>query len=410
MNKSKGITLIALIITIIILLILAGITIVALTGENGLIKKANEAKTKTIKEQIKEDTILLIEGLKTDYYVSENDINIPFKQYVENKVKENQEGLKTINGSHLKGDDDGLYYELTNGKQYKVIISDNGEVSIIDLADMDCSKNTIHTVTWTGKNATVSFTTETEFKIQISTDNSNWQDISSIEVPSGTDVYVRLLDGNHAGPSYLAVTPVWKPSITYDINGGVGEVPQQQFADPNEIVNLSFSPTPTREGYRFVGWTTASNSKELKYAEDWENTLTMGNDDIKLFALWAYKDRVCEFIGRIGNITTLTDGNYGKQGTYGALLFDNTHYAIFSIYENVNITFSSSYYSDSGGTTGKPIKVYRLENGQYKLYTTIQTKNNSKKYATHYFTKGTYKMGPPARYVEFSEWDFEIVE
>ena len=44
MKKQRGITLIALIITIIILLILAGITIVALTGDNGIIKQANDAK------------------------------------------------------------------------------------------------------------------------------------------------------------------------------------------------------------------------------------------------------------------------------------------------------------------------------------------------------------------------------
>ena len=50
-NKGKsreyGITLVALIITIIILLILAGITIGALTGENGLFTRAKQAKEKT---------------------------------------------------------------------------------------------------------------------------------------------------------------------------------------------------------------------------------------------------------------------------------------------------------------------------------------------------------------------------
>lgn len=43
-EKNNGITLIALVITIIILLILAGITISTLTGENGLLTKANTAK------------------------------------------------------------------------------------------------------------------------------------------------------------------------------------------------------------------------------------------------------------------------------------------------------------------------------------------------------------------------------
>ena len=47
LRKDKGITLLALSITIIILLILAGITIVGLTGENGMIKNAEKAKNET---------------------------------------------------------------------------------------------------------------------------------------------------------------------------------------------------------------------------------------------------------------------------------------------------------------------------------------------------------------------------
>ena len=43
-KNNKGITLIALVITIIILLILAGISIATLTGENGVLNKANKAK------------------------------------------------------------------------------------------------------------------------------------------------------------------------------------------------------------------------------------------------------------------------------------------------------------------------------------------------------------------------------
>lgn len=43
-NQAKGITLIALVITIIVLLILAGVTIATLTGENGILIRANEAK------------------------------------------------------------------------------------------------------------------------------------------------------------------------------------------------------------------------------------------------------------------------------------------------------------------------------------------------------------------------------
>ena len=50
--KSKsGITLVALVVTIVILLILAGITIATLFGENGIIKIAQKAKEETEKAQ-----------------------------------------------------------------------------------------------------------------------------------------------------------------------------------------------------------------------------------------------------------------------------------------------------------------------------------------------------------------------
>ena len=47
LNEQKGVTLIALVITIIVLLILTGVTIAMLTGDNGIISKAMQAKTKT---------------------------------------------------------------------------------------------------------------------------------------------------------------------------------------------------------------------------------------------------------------------------------------------------------------------------------------------------------------------------
>ncbi len=56
-KSDKGITLIALVITIILLLILAGISIASLT-QTGLFTKAKEAKQNTLDAQLKENTIL----------------------------------------------------------------------------------------------------------------------------------------------------------------------------------------------------------------------------------------------------------------------------------------------------------------------------------------------------------------
>ena len=69
MNKNNGITLIALVITIIVLLILAGVAISMLSGENGILKKAGEAKIKTEEAQKEESTTLL--DMEIDGYFKE---------------------------------------------------------------------------------------------------------------------------------------------------------------------------------------------------------------------------------------------------------------------------------------------------------------------------------------------------
>ena len=67
MKKNiKGITLIALIITIIILLILAGISIATIAGKDGLIIKTKSAKEEYIKSEMKEQLILAIQNLQAE--------------------------------------------------------------------------------------------------------------------------------------------------------------------------------------------------------------------------------------------------------------------------------------------------------------------------------------------------------
>ena len=54
LKKSKGITLIALVVTLILLLILAGTSISMLAGENGILSRAAEAKEKIQNSQSEE--------------------------------------------------------------------------------------------------------------------------------------------------------------------------------------------------------------------------------------------------------------------------------------------------------------------------------------------------------------------
>ena len=67
-KQQKGITLIALVITIIVLLILAGITIAMLTGSDSAPAKANEAKQKNDIGSVKDQLYIAAQNAQLDYY------------------------------------------------------------------------------------------------------------------------------------------------------------------------------------------------------------------------------------------------------------------------------------------------------------------------------------------------------
>ena len=68
LRRNKGITLIALVVTIIVLLILAGISIAMLTGQNGILNRAAEAKEKTgVAQEDEEKTLHGYEDIIAQY-------------------------------------------------------------------------------------------------------------------------------------------------------------------------------------------------------------------------------------------------------------------------------------------------------------------------------------------------------
>lgn len=83
MKENKGITLISLVITIVILLILAGISIAVLTGDNGLFSIAKTAKQNTLDAQNMENLALADYNNKIDESVdgSRDTITIDKEEY-----------------------------------------------------------------------------------------------------------------------------------------------------------------------------------------------------------------------------------------------------------------------------------------------------------------------------------------
>ena len=80
---SNGITLIALVITIIVLLILAGVTISTLTNQNSILKKANTAKEKMKIAEYEEELKVIGFGLQPDRVVNNKDNQVYMNEYEE---------------------------------------------------------------------------------------------------------------------------------------------------------------------------------------------------------------------------------------------------------------------------------------------------------------------------------------
>ena len=115
LKTNKGITLIALVITIIVLLILAGVSIAMLTGENGILTQAQKAGEQTDIGKEKEAIALAYNGAvteKQDTNVTAKDLNDQFK----------------ANGTSATADGESpITVTFESGRQYT--IDENGAIS-----------------------------------------------------------------------------------------------------------------------------------------------------------------------------------------------------------------------------------------------------------------------------------------
>ena len=110
MKNQKGVTLIALVITIIVLLILAGVSIAMLTGDNGILTQAKSAKISQIEGQVREEVNLAVQAAK---------------MYSENKAVTTTTGwLAAENLGTVKTE---LEKDLTSTKGYAITTDDSAK-------------------------------------------------------------------------------------------------------------------------------------------------------------------------------------------------------------------------------------------------------------------------------------------
>ena len=122
LKNRSGITLIALVVTIIVLLILAGVAIVTLTGENGLLSKASAATESTAKSALEEEVKLALQEKKTNNMIGDNTSDLGYY-------------LSKIGGATIEQLANDAWY-VTRGKA-EVTVYDSGDITTgkIDIWD-----------------------------------------------------------------------------------------------------------------------------------------------------------------------------------------------------------------------------------------------------------------------------------
>ena len=115
-ERNNGITLIALVITIIVLLILAGVTIASITGENGILSKATNARDNNTKASAEEKVKTEVLGsYGSDGKLSLDDLN--------NNLK-NVDGLKYNGSAILDSNKIESLPATVNVDRYNILISE----------------------------------------------------------------------------------------------------------------------------------------------------------------------------------------------------------------------------------------------------------------------------------------------
>ena len=241
-NKSKknnGITLIALVITIIVLLILAGVTIATLTGENGILTRASQASEQTEIEEEKEAIGLAYTGVLADNNgsgVSDSELQNELQKNGYNAtVTDNGDGTLTVtfeSGREYTIDENGNISEptISNIIATMKIVGEKVETPPLPSSDFTHTEGTVDTgyvIQDSNGNEFVWVPVDKNQKIQINVTSKS----GNIESISLTDPYgdeITLPDTDNLGTTYsnTEIDPTINEKYingTYKLSVTVGE-------------------------------------------------------------------------------------------------------------------------------------------------------------------------------------------
>ena len=244
-TSNSAITVIALIITIIVLLILAGVILNMVMGENGIFGKANNAKNKTEVAQYEEELRMCVLELQTDAATNGTTFNM---ETIKNKFVEKVKELENTTEIEFPTEEseiklDGIY------KGYEFYIDDKYAAHIGDKATGISLTTSINPSGWTQGPVTATIT--------IKSNNG----INKVEPEEGSK------NGNEYIITKENITE--NTSFEYTVTDGQGNTQTKTAVintiDKNPPADFTITAENTEEGLKITGQATDAESGIDRY-------------------------------------------------------------------------------------------------------------------------------------------------
>ncbi|MBR3152914.1 MAG: hypothetical protein IKF52_04870 [Clostridia bacterium] len=378
LRKNKGITLVALVITIIVLLILAGVTLAMVLGDNGIVTRTNEAKKATEDAETEEKLQLAGAGLQMDYLSSSE--GGTYRDYIFSET--GQSTLKEELGIP-EGDTTTIVFNITNYTiTYKgliFIVSENGDITRQDDGESGSSgitKDNYGDYVDIGLDINNNGNTKDDFKVFLKDDSSiyliaaNYLPMSMCpqskpKVTGRTTRHSIVADGTYYGN--------WNADILNDYNGATD-------ISGNSLLSSSYNSWANKSDLDTY-YANRNNAKAMAYILDtdaWGDLISSNNSNKSLInyvigspTLEMLTDSYNQKYYNVENFESkykmgwFVQGSYGyevKKGEYWPEISFNGYYTdssdelYFICYPGLNygsVWIASGMYDD----------------GDYKLYT-----------------------------------------
>lgn len=324
-KQEKAITLIALVITIILLLILAGVVVNLTLGEHGIINRTQESSLAYKEQEAREKLELVLLDLQADKVTYEKyDEN----DYIDTKIRDN--------GIEVEGDIafvDGWKFEIDRSVPKIGENLGQGEIKVTveALASyVGTSSSTINVTATSAEGNIVGYEYKLNGEVRETTTQSSYT-IEDLEPTTTYKILVVAIDeaGNRRSSKAITITTKER---TYIIKDGVqqvqGEVGNATISEENGYLNIVCSNTKDRAGcwYNY----DLTNYKKVKADVD---VPSKGYKSLCL--LWIFKAAPLTSSSHSG--LEYIAGDYGtekERGTYSVGIKDLQGEYLISVLKN----------------------------------------------------------------------------